>query len=404
MSLRDVFEDVRIVGVATTEQARSLAPRSGFSLALEALQLALADARLEVGHLDGIGSRVSGWPPGAVGSRGETYAWAWQLKRPLHWSYPDVSIAALLSAAGAIATGQASVVALVLGQTRVVDPSRTATWTRPETEFTGWTGSFTAVQYALVAQRYLHEVGASALDAFAEAAAVIRNFGAVNPEAVYSGRGPFTKADVLESREIASPLTLLMCSSVNDGGGALVLAHKSLARDRSRAIRIIAGADQHAFPPYVEPPLPVGAPDESKFFTERLGAAGVRHDDIDVVEFYDNFASEVVIELERFGFCKRGEAADLVLAGETALNGRFPTCTDGGLLAYSHNGLPALFRSIEAVRQLRGEVRDRCPDCDQGVHTHAAGTCRLVPAVELAFASNPSAPSGGGAFAVYGRD
>lgn len=403
--MEESLADVRIVGVATTEQARSLAPRTAFSLGLEALQTALDDAGLEVGHLDGIGSQVSGWPYDAVGrERAGPNAWARQLQRPMHWSSPSTAMGALLDAAGAIARRQASVIALVLAQVRELDVRRTAPWTRPDTEFAGWTGSYTTVQYALVAQRYLHEVGARALDAFAEAGAVIRNFGSLNPDAVYSGRGPFTREDVLGSREIASPLTLLMCSAVNDGACALVLAHQSVVRDRSRAVRFIAGADQHAYQAYVEPPLAVGVSDESKFFAECFAASGVRHEDIDVVEFYDNFASEVVIELERFGFCERGEAPDLVLGGDTRLRGRFPTCTDGGLLSYSHNGPVALFRPIEAVRQLRGEIRDLCPDAAAGRHTHEEGICRLVPDVKLAFVSNPSAPTGGGAFVLLARD
>jgi acetyl-CoA acetyltransferase len=399
----DPFADVRIVGVSTTEQARSLAPRTGFSLGLEALQLALADAGLEVGDVDGIASRVSDYPYDQMSLRAEAQAWAWQLKRPLRWHAGDTTIGGLLDAALAISAGLASTVVLILGQARARDPQKTAPWTRPETEFTGWTGSYTAVQYALVAQRYLHEAGRSALDAFAEAAAVIRNYGSINPDAVYAGRGPFTAAQVLESREVASPLTLLMCSAVNDGGCAVVLTHRSHVRDPRRAIRIVAAAQRHSFPAYVEPPIPAGVTDEAGYFSDALARAGLSHDDIDVLELYDNFASEVVIDFERYGFCRRGEAADLVTSGEIGLGGRFPTCTDGGLLSYSHDGTPALYRPVEAVRQLRGEIRDLCPDADRGLHTHREGVCRLAPDHELAFASNPSAPTGGGSFIVLAR-
>jgi acetyl-CoA acetyltransferase len=400
----DAFGAARIVGVATTEQARSLAPRSGFSLGLEALLLALEDASLKVGDIDGIASRVSDYPYDHMSFRGEANAWAWQLKRPLRWSNSDTTIGVLLDAACAIEAGLATTIALILGQARTRDALATAPWTRPETEFTGWTGSYTAVQYALVAQRYVHDHGPSALDAFAEAASVIRNFGHLNPEAVYTGRGPFTAAQVLGSREISTPLTLLMCSAVNEGACAVVLTHKDRVPDRRRAVRIVAGAQLHSFPAYVEPPMPKGVTDEAAYFKACLAGAGLRHDDIDVVEFYDNFASEVVIELERYGFCARGEAADLVLSGATGLRGSFPTCTDGGLLSYSHNGTPALYRPVEAVRQLRGEVADACPDWRKGSHTHEEGVCRLVPDVELAFASNPSAPTGGGSFVVMARE
>jgi acetyl-CoA acetyltransferase len=401
--MRNTFEDVRIVGVSTTEQARDLSPRNGFDLGLEALRLALADAGLEVNDIDGLASRISGWPYDTLSFRSEASNWAWQLKRPLHWSSSDATINAMLEAAGAITAGLCSTVAIILGQAVDRDPRKTAPWTRPETEFTGWTGSYTTVQYALVAQRYLHDVGEHVLDAFGEAAAVIRNFGSINPDAVYFQRGPFTKGDILSSRPIASPLTMLMCSSVNDGGCGVVMTHKNNVKDPTRAIRIVAGAQQHSFPSYVEPPMPKDVGDEAKYFAQRMAAEGIRHEDIDVVEFYDNFASEVVIELERYGFCQRGEGASLVLDGQTRLNGKYPTCTDGGLMSFSHNGPPALFRPIEAVRQLRGEVKDLCLDWDEVTHTHEDGVCRLVPDVELAFASNPSAPTGGGSYIVLAR-
>ena len=400
----DAFGAARIVGVATTEQARSHAPRSGFSLGLEALRLALEDAGFEVGDIDGIASRVSDYPYDQMSFRAEASAWAWQLKRPLRWSQSDTTVGVLLDAASAIEAGLATTIALILGQARSRDARATAPWTRPETEFTGWTGSYTAVQYALVAQRYMHDYGPYALEAFAEAAAVIRNFGHLNPDAVYSGRGPFTARQVLDSREISTPLTMLMCSAVNDGACAVILSHKDRVRDRRRAVRIVAAAQMHSFPAYVEPPMPAAVADEAAYFKASLHGAGLSHNDIDVIEFYDNFASEVVIELERYGFCARGEAADLVRSGATRLRGQFPTCTDGGLLSYSHNGTPALYRPVEAVKQLRGEIADACPGWRDGSHTHEEGVCRLVPDVELAFASNPSAPTGGGSFVVLARD
>lgn len=398
-----VLDAARVVGVHTTVQARDLSPRTGFDLALESLLGALDDAGIPIEELDGIVSNVNGWPQGASPGLQSSF-WARQLGRPLAWIGGGFGIPAMLDAAGAIAAGRARTVALVVGQVREKNAA-TAAWTRPANEFTEWTGSFTTVQYSLVAQRYLHEYGADTLEGIAEASALVRNYGHLNPDAVFHGRGPFTAELVLASRMIASPLTLLMCSAVNDGGCAVVMTRADRARDtRKPPVRILAGGEQTPYPAYYEAPVLDAVPDDSLWVREALSRGGVRHDDVDVIEFYDHFAIGLVMELEMFGFCKRGEGAHMVRSGALRLDGRYPTCTDGGLQAYSHNGMPVLFRPIEAVRQLRGEVPDRCPRWQHGEHTHDPSRCRAARNPRVAFVSNPGPPTGGASFAVLARD
>ena len=406
MSANDPFDAVRIVGVHTTEQSRDLSHRSGFSLALEAVHGALADAGMDVSDVDGIASWVTeGWPYGV--DEPVLYQptfWARQLRRPLRWVPVAWGIPAMLDAAGAIANGLASTVVLVVGGSRARPADATASWTRPPDEFTAWTGSYTAVQFALAAQRYIHEYGPTGLEGMAEAAAAIRTFGHLNPDAVYAGRGPFSAEDVLRSRPVASPLTLLMCSTVSDGGCAIVMTHRDRARDTRRTpIRILGGGNQQPYPAYFEPPVLHYVPDEGAFAREGLARAGIRHDDIDVVEFYDHFASGVLMQYETYGFCGQGEAGEFVKSGVMRLDGRYPTCTDGGNLSFSHNGNPTLFRPIEAVRQLRGDVRDGCPGWDRGEHTHDPSLCRAVRDPQVAFVTNAGPPTGGGSFMVLAR-
>ena len=81
---------------------------------------------------------------------------------------------------------------------------------------------FTAAEFALVARRHMHRYGTKP-DALATVAAVIRNNGDVNPDAVYHGRGPFTPQDILDSRMIADPFHLLDCATASEGGCGLVL-------------------------------------------------------------------------------------------------------------------------------------------------------------------------------------
>jgi len=383
--------DAQIAGVYTTEQARDLSGRGAFSLALEALQGAVADAGLSLSDIDGVCANVLEWPlfgtdaPPFLTTDGQF--WAKQLGRPL--SYSDAGFASIfgvMNAAEAIDAGRVQTVALIGAGARPPQQGKTAAWTRMGYEFTEWTGSYTAVQYALVAQRYIHEFGDAAIEAMAEISATIRNFGHLNPEAVYYGRGPFTPDDILESRPIASPLTLLMCPSVNDGAACVILTSRERAASGpKKPIDILAGARQVAYPMYFDAPLLDAVPDASAFVRREMSRTGITYDDIDVVEAYDHFAIGVLLESELYGFCGRGEAADWVKTGVLRLDGRYPTCTDGGLHSHSHNGMPPLFPLIEAVRQLRGEA------------------CTQVPGAEVAFVTNPGPPTCAGDFMIVAR-
>jgi acetyl-CoA acetyltransferase len=397
------FDAARIVGVHTTEVGRSLAPRSGLSLALESLRGALDDAGMNIDDVDGVFATISGWPVG-LGADAVGMFLPRQLGRPLSVTGRAFGISAVVDAMSAIASGAATTVAIINGQCRDPNPAATAIWARPAMEFTEWTGSFTAVQYALVAQRYIHAFGDPAIEAMATVSATIRNFGSINPDALYFGRGPFTSADILGSRPIASPLTLLMCSTVNDGGNAIIVSRRDRAADTRKPVRMLAGGVQH--PPYAsyyDPPVLDSMTDDGAFVHTRMSAAGIDHADIDVLQIYDHFAIGVLMELEMYGFCKPGEAPDFVSSKGLGLDGEFPLCTDGGNHSFSHNGIPAMYRVIEAVRQLRGEVKDLCPAHASGVHSHEAGSCRAVREPELAFATSPGPPTSGGAFGVFGR-
>ena len=87
--------------------------------------------------------------------------------------------------------------------------------------------------------------------------------------------------------------------------------------------------------------------------------AGVKHDDIDVVEVYDSFTYTALVTLEALGFCKPGEGGAFVSGQRTAPGGDFPLNTNGGGLSYTNPGMYGIFLLIESVRQLRGECGER---------------------------------------------
>ncbi len=410
------LRDVAIVGVATTEMVRGARGRYGVSFALEALKRALDDAGLVKEDIEGLYPMIDQWPQTgehAPGNYSHTN-WPAQLGIPIRWftgavnSGGGTGASAILDATAAISAGYVDTCAIVLGMAASAPSgSRTASWTSSQLQFNEWTGTYTAAQFAMAARRHMHQYGTKP-EHFAQVSATIRNYGHLNPAAVMHGRGPYTVQDVLDAPMIAEPLTRLMCAQVNDGGAAMILTTVERARDlRKPIVRVLGGADQLSYPAYAEAPLldhALGEPFSTQWVDDGFAMAGVTRDDIDVVQLYDGFASWVVMQWELLGFCKPGEGGPFVASGVMELDGRYPTCTDGGCESFSHMGAPALLRPLEAVRQLRVETPDPCEGWQQGEHSHEPGSCRQARDPKLALGVSMGPPTGGGNFVVLARD
>jgi acetyl-CoA C-acetyltransferase len=221
-------------------------------------------------------------------------------------------------------------------------------------------GPTTVGSYAMVAQRHMHEYGTTP-EQLAEVAVTMRLHASMNPVAKY--RNPITVEDVLASRVISSPLHLLDCCIVSDGGGALVITTPERARNlKKKPVYILgtgeavrhAGRGQRDF-------LDIAAAQSGKLAFER---AGVKHADIDMAMIYDSFTITVVSTLENLGFCKPGEGGPFVSGGRLRFDGEFPINTDGGGLSSNHPMMRGMFLVIEATKQLRGECGPRqVKDC-----------------------------------------
>jgi len=354
------YRDVAIVGVFNTIQARRLEGHDSQSIAMEAAFGALADAGIELQDVDAV-----------VGSFAADMVLELELG-PCARVQNTLGIPAVLQGAQMIAAGEADVVLLAAGGASVyLDRGATAPWTRPSNELVVSHGLFTAAEFALMARRHMLLYGTTP-EQMAEVAAVIRNNGHINPDAVYFGRGPFTRDDVLNSRMIADPFHLLDCSTTSEGGCGLVLARADRA-DRSRAAWIYGGASDAFGPSYQVPPVwdMTGRSDLVAGYVGRQAAtkvfalAGLGPDDVDVAELYDPFSFEIIRQLEAFGFCGEGEGGAFVDDGHIALGGRLPVTTDGGTMSFSHAGQNAqmLQRVIRAVEQIRGECKSaQVPD------------------------------------------
>ena len=190
----------------------------------------------------------------------------------------------------------------------------------------------------------------------AEVAVTMRRHASLNPRAKY--RNLITVEDVLASRLVSSPLHLLDCCLISDGGGALVVTSAERARDlRQRPVPVLGAgqAVRHSG---------MGKRDIVDIAARQSGArafaqAGLSPEDIDFCMIYDSFTITVLATLENLGFCAMGEGGPFVQGGAIGLGGRLPLNPDGGGLSSNHPGMRGIFLVIEAVRQLREEAGER---------------------------------------------
>ena len=225
----------------------------------------------------------------------------------------------------------------------------------PVASFVSPYGMTTVGSYALVAQRHMHEYGTTS-EQLAEIAVTMRQHASLNPHAKMQKL--ISVEDVLESRMISSPLHLLDCCIISDGGGAVVVTRADRARDLAKAPVLLRGCGEAVC--HQE----IGAPDlltiaASQSSENAFRMADVRHDDIDFCTIYDSFTITVLATLENLGFCKRGEGGAFVEGGRLRLGGALPVNPDGGGLSSNHPGMRGIFLVIEAVHQLRGECGER---------------------------------------------
>jgi len=252
--------------------------------------------------------------------------------------------------------------------------------------------------YALLAARHMHEFGTTS-EQLAAIAVACRKHASLNPAA--QKRELITIDDVLNSRMIASPLHLLDCSLISDGGHAVLVTSLEMARDlKQRPVRLAGLGQAQSYYHMGHLATAVGAPPEiAKHHDlthtvqpvaakQAFGEAGISPDDVDVAELYDSFTITALLQLEDLGFCKKGEAGAFAEGGRIELGGALPINTHGGMLSYAHPGATGgMAHIVEAVRQLRGECGPR-----------------QVQGCEVAVATNVSAVSSTHSVAVLTRD
>ncbi|MFF3055049.1 lipid-transfer protein [Streptomyces sp. NPDC057909] len=362
-----------IVGIGATEFSKD-SGRSELKLAVEAVRAALDDAGLTPADVDGLVTFTMDTSPEITVAQAAGIGELSFFSR-IHYG-GGAACATVQQAALAVASGVADVVVCyrAFNERSGRRFGSGVQHREPTAEGTalGWNlpfGLLTPASWvAMAAQRYLHTYNLTP-EAFGHVAVTDRRHAAHNP-AAYFYEKPITLADHAASRWIVEPLRLLDCCQETDGGQAIVVTSAERARDLPRPPAVIvaaaqgAGRAQEQMTSFYRDGL-TGLPETDVVAGQLWRTSGLAPADIDVGILYDHFTPFVLMQLEEFGFCGPGEAADFVADDALPLN------THGGQLgeAYLHgmNGI------AEAVRQIRGTSVNQIPGAARTLVTAGTG-------------------------------
>lgn len=360
--MSDLRNKCAIAGIGETDYLVN-SGRNPLSLALEAIKLAIEDAGLKAGQIDGIvKSSID------ASASDQIIAANLGLKNVTYTSevtgLGGAACATIGQAAMAVASGLANYVVVYRAFTPFdfmegAKHNQTTLWARQggAGDFLrpfGWSAMIDG--FAMHCQRHMHEYGTTSeqLGAIAVAA---RKHAAANPKAIR--KTPITIDDHQNSRMITFPLRELDCLiSANDGACAFIVTTAERAKDlKQRPAKIMAAAQSLGSNPMSTWEMSAFKPtitdSEARDVAPRLyRMAGLGPQDIDVAQIYDCFTYTQLVLLEDYGFCKEGEGGAFVEGGRIEIGGDLPVNTHGGHLgeAYIHG-----FTHItEGVKQMRG--------------------------------------------------
>jgi acetyl-CoA acetyltransferase len=353
-----------IVGVGATPYyfRGESAPRTKYELVGKAVLAAVADAGLNITDVDGLAFYAGGFEPGLLTEM---------------LGIPSLNFAAAVAGQGggsagildladmAISTGRAKTVICVGAAQQSVlryGVAFTGMTITPDSVFSRAAGLAGPGQtFALAARRHMHLYG-TRREAFGEVVIASR-LAAATRETAFR-RKPLTLDEYMAAPMIADPLCRLDFCLETDGAVAFVVTSDERARDLPRRPVYIAAAAHGGTRDWgraffsMSMPEPVFTSAGGELIAQRLyQQAGIGPQDIDVALIYDHFSPLVVMQLEDYGFCARGEGGPFVESGAIRLDGAIPVNPHGGHLSEAY--IIGMTHIREAVEQLRGTAVNR---------------------------------------------
>lgn len=222
----------------------------------------------------------------------------------------------------------------------------------------GRAGATFPALFAMIARRHMHQFGTTREQL---AAVAVKNHanGAKNPMAHM--RKVISLEQALAGKAVAEPLTVFDCSLISDGAAALVLVPtEDAARYHSRFARVRSVAQTSDYVALDRKKDITFFPAVQSAAKKAYGAAGVGPEDIGVAEVHDCFTIAEIVASEDLGFVRKGEGGPFAAAGCTAIGGRIPINTSGGLKSKGHPvGATGVGQICDLVQQLRGDAGER---------------------------------------------
>lgn len=210
--------------------------------------------------------------------------------------------------------------------------------------------------YAMRTRAYIEKYGGK-IEEVAAVTVKNRRHAKSNEYAQY--RTPVSVEDVMASRMIADPVTLLQMCPNADGAASVVLSSQKIASNSRANIRVLSsvvasGTFEQGYRDLTIPDVTVRA------VAQAYEEAARGPNDIDVAEVHDAAAIAEVIYYEALGFCEQGGGLRFLESGASTLGGSLPVNPSGGLLCRGHPlGATGLAQVVEVTRQLRGTVEER---------------------------------------------
>jgi acetyl-CoA acetyltransferase len=358
LATREQIESMReavIGGIGHTAFGR-LPDRTAIDLEAEAARRAVDDAGLKPGDIDGL-LTDPGPAQGIIkGITPHFLALGQALGMDPNYTGSEIlggaaSIGIVQRAVMAIEAGLCSACLCVFGDSALSTPG-SFDYGRGEEATFGLFGA--AGLHALAARRHMHQWGTRE-EHFAEVAMAARAHAARTAHA--QRPKSLSMEQYLESAFIAEPIRRADCCLVSDGAAAVLVVAKDRAADlRHAPTRILGHGQAHSLSTFSSVEHFDALP-AARCGPATLERAGVTTADIDLALLYDCFTIVVLMQLEDYGFCAKGEAGAFVEGGRIGPGGDLPVNTSGGLLAEGYGG--GMLHIIEAVRQLRGEAGKR---------------------------------------------
>jgi acetyl-CoA acetyltransferase len=352
-----------LVGLGMTELGK-IYGRSSTALAAEAVRRAVADAGLRLSDLDGLLVSAGIKQDVGVGLAAVLSLGQLDLLAQVN-AFGATAGVMVAQAVQAIAAGTATTVACVFADTPLKpDRSAGASWRSPNRSgaastaargLAGWSIASGAVNpnilYALCARRHMQAYGTTS-GQLGEIAVAQRAWAAGNPAAQL--REPLTIAEHQESRWIAEPLHLLDCCLVSNGAIAVVVTAADRASHLARPPVYVWGYGQAHAPRRMNAGSQWGlVTPAARSGPQAMRMAGIGVDDVDAAQLYDCYTYTVLVTLEDYGFCAKGEGGEFVSDGRLAPGGKLACNTGGGQLSsYYMWGMTPL---SEAIIQARGD-------------------------------------------------